>query len=186
MNITIYCGASSGNNPIYAEKTKELGRWIASNGHSLVYGGGKVGLMGIIADSVLEHGGEVIGVMPTFLIDREIGHPGISEMRVVKDMSERKAYTVEKGDAFIALPGGPGTLEEISQVISWARVGENDGPCVLYNVNGYYNSLEKFFDEMVSEGFLSKSDREKTLFSADLDEIESFINEYVKPEIRKY
>src|SRR5699024_3590593 len=114
---------------------------------------------------VLEHGGEVIGVMPTFLIDREIGHPGISEMRVVKDMSERKAYTVEKGDAFIALPGGPGTLEEISQVLSWARVGENDGPCVLYNVNGYYNSLEKFFDEMVSEGFLSKSDRDKTLFS---------------------
>jgi len=101
-------------------------------------------------------------------------------------MSDRKTHIMENSDAFIALPGGPGTLEEISQVISWARVGQNDGPCILFNVNGYYDYLEKFYDTMVDEGFLSLEDREKTLFSDNLEEIEDFIKNYRKPEVRKY
>ncbi|WP_300410991.1 TIGR00730 family Rossman fold protein [Lagierella sp.] len=186
MNITVFCGASLGNDEIYQEKTIELGLWMVKNGHSLVYGGGKVGLMGVIADTVLENGGKVIGVMPTFLIEREICHGNLAELITVDNMSDRKTYMVENGDAFIALPGGPGTLEEISQVISWARVGQNDGPCILYNVNGYYDHLESFYNNMVQEGFLSLEDREKTLFSDNLNEIEDFIKNYSKPAVRQY
>ncbi|MBG9979388.1 TIGR00730 family Rossman fold protein [Facklamia lactis] len=186
MNIAVFCGASTGTKEIYKEKTIELGKWIAKNNHQLVYGGGNVGLMGIIADSVLESKGNVIGVMPNFLIEREICHSGINELVTVENMSDRKTYIVENSDAFIALPGGPGTLEEISQVISWARVGQNDGPCILFNVNGYYDYLERFYDTMVDEGFLNLEDREKTLFSDNLEEIEDFIKNYRKPEVRKY
>ena len=118
MNIAVFCGASLGNDAIYKEKTIELGHWIAENNHRLIYGGGNVGLMGIIADTVLENAGEVIGVMPSFLVEREISHTGINELITVDDMDERKKYMIENSEAFIALPGGPGTLEEISQVIS--------------------------------------------------------------------
>lgn len=186
MNITVFCGASTGKNDIYTRKAKELGKWISENNHSLIYGGGKVGLMGLIADTVLDKQGEVIGVMPSFLVDREIGHDKINELIVVDNMSDRKAYMVDKGDVFIALPGGPGTLEEISQVISWSRVGQNDGPCILINVNGYFDHLKMFFDNMVEEGFLSIEDRSKILFSDEIEEIEEFIKNYIKPEIRNY
>ncbi|MDU1828673.1 TIGR00730 family Rossman fold protein [Anaerococcus sp.] len=108
MNITVFCGASIGNNETYKQKTIELGEWIANNNHTLVYGGGKVGLMGLLADTVLENGGNVIGVMPTFLVEREISHSGLNELITVDNMSNRKAYMIEKGDAFIALPGVQG------------------------------------------------------------------------------
>ncbi|MBG9982938.1 TIGR00730 family Rossman fold protein [Aerococcaceae bacterium DSM 111020] len=178
MNITVFCGANTGNDAIYKEKAVELGQWIAKNNHQLVYGGGNVGLMGIVADTVLENNGKVIGIMPTFLVDKEIGHLAIHEFIEVETMSDRKDQMVEQGDVFIALPGGPGTLEEIAQTISWARVGQNDGPSILINVDGYYDYLELFFDKMVSEGFLSKEDRALTLFSDDWQEIEAFIENY--------
>ena len=110
--------------------------------------------------------------------DREISHTGITEFVIVDDMSERKTQLVDLGDAFIALPGGPGTLEEISQVISWVRVGKKDAPCILMNVNGYYDFLEQYFDKMVEEGFLTNEDRKRTLFTANLEEMEEFIANY--------
>ena len=151
MKITVFCGANNGRNEAYKENAMEVGKWIATNNHTLVYGGGKVGLMGIIADTVLEKNSEVIGIMPQFLVDREISHTGITEFITVDDMSERKTKLVDLGDVFIALPGGPGTLEEISQVISWVRVGKKDAPCILMNINGFYDFLEQYFDKMVKE-----------------------------------
>ena len=114
MKITVFCGANNGGNEAYKENAIELGKWIADNNHTLVYGGGKVGLMGVIADTVLENNSEVIGIMPQFLVDREISHTGITEFIIVDDMSIRKDKLVDLGDVFVALPGGPGTLEEIS------------------------------------------------------------------------
>ena len=178
MKITVFCGANNGKSELYKENAIELGKWIANKNHTLVYGGGKIGLMGVIADTVLENSGEVIGIMPQFLVDREISHTGITKFVIVDDMSERKTQLVDLGDVFIALPGGPGTLEEISQVISWVRVGKKDAPCILMNVNGYYDFLEQYFDKMVEEGFLTNEDRKRTLFTASIKEMEEFIANY--------
>ncbi|MER1985899.1 MAG: TIGR00730 family Rossman fold protein [Solibacillus sp.] len=156
MNITVYCGANAGNNPRFAETAKTLGTWIATNEHTLIYGGGKVGLMGIVADEVLLHNGQAIGVIPTFLADRELGHPHITHLEIVHSMSERKNRMIELGDVYIALPGGPGTLEEIIEVISWARIGQHDNPCILLNVDGYYDDLLNLFDKMVANEFLTE------------------------------
>ena len=186
MKIAIFCGASVGKNPIYEERSLDLADWMASKQHDLVFGGGKVGLMGLVADRMLTHGREAIGVIPTFLRDREIAHQGLTDLIVVADMHQRKAKMMELSQAFIALPGGPGTLEEITEVISWSRVGQNEGPCVLYNVNGYYDKLKEQFDQMVVEGFLSQEDREKLLFSDNLEEMENFIQNYQPPKIREY
>lgn len=180
MKITVFCGANNGRNEAYKENAMEVGKWIATNNHTLVYGGGKIGLMGVIADTVLENRGEVIGIMPQFLVDREISHTGITEFIIVDDMSERKTKLVDLGDVFIALPGGPGTLEEISQVISWVRVGKKDAPCILMNVDGYYDFLEQYFDKMVKEGFLTKEDRARTLFAKSVSEMGEFIDNYNK------
>ena len=178
MKITVFCGANNGRNEAYKENAIELGKWIAANKHTLVYGGGKVGLMGVIADTVLENNSEVIGIMPQFLVDREISHNDINELIVVDDMSVRKTKLVDLGDVFIALPGGPGTLEEISQVISLVRVGKKDAPCILMNVDGYYDFLEQYFDKMVEEGFLTKEDRQRTLFTDSVAEMNEFIRNY--------
>lgn len=178
MKITVFCGANNGKNEEYKENAIELGEWIAKNNHTLVYGGGKVGLMGVIADTVLGNGGEVIGIMPQFLVDREISHTGITEFIIVDDMSIRKEKLVDLGDVFVALPGGPGTLEEISQVISWVRVGKKDAPCILMNVDGYYDFLEQYFDKMVEDGFLTKEDRGRTLFTDSIAEMQEFIVSY--------
>ncbi len=181
MNIAVYCGANSGNKKIYEEKAIELADWIADNHHTLVYGAGNLGLMGLVSNHVIENGGKTIGVIPYFLADREAVNHRLSELKMVTTMSERKDYMIERGEVFIALPGGAGTLEEITEVISWARIGQNDGPCILYNVDGFYDPLEKMYDNMVESGFLSQSDRDKTFFSDDLDKIEQFIYSYVPP-----
>ncbi|MGQ0285872.1 TIGR00730 family Rossman fold protein [Pasteurellaceae bacterium 22721_9_1] len=186
MHITVYCGANLGNNPIHQQKTKALGTWIAEQNHTLVYGGGKAGLMGLLADSVLEHGGKVIGIIPTFLQERELAHNGLNELVIVNSMSERKLKMIELGDAYIALAGGLGTLEEISEVISWARIGQNNNPCILFDSDGYYQPLKHFLNHMVAQGFLSQSDQNNTLFSDNLQEIEQFIAEYTPPPIRQY
>ena len=178
MRITVFCGANNGKSELYKANAIELGKWIANKNHTLVYGGGKIGLMGVIADTVLENSGEVIGIMPQFLVDREISHNDINELIVVDDMSVRKTKLVDLGDVFIALPGGPGTLEEISQVISWVRVDKKDAPCILMNINGYYDFLEQYFDKMVEDGFLTKEDRKRTLFTDSIDEMEEFIINY--------
>ncbi len=178
MKITVYCGASIGTEEIYEERTKEIGQWIAKTAGTLVYGGGEVGLMGVLADAVLSHGGKAIGIIPKFLMDREIGHKDLTEMIVVDSMTERKKQMIELGDVYIALPGGPGTLEEISEVISWARVGINNKPCIFFNIDNYYKYLKNHFDYMVEKGFLKEDDAKKVLFSDSIDEIEKFIRDY--------
>ncbi|RDF10873.1 TIGR00730 family Rossman fold protein [Haemophilus paraphrohaemolyticus] len=186
MNITVYCGASLGNKEVYQQATKKLGKWIAQKQHQLVYGGGAAGLMGLIANTVLENGGKVIGIIPEFLKERELAHSNLTELVVVQMMTERKKRMFDLANAFIALPGGPGTLEEISEVISWARIGQNPNPCILFNENGYFDSLRNFYDRMVQDGFLTQLDRDKILFSNDLVEIETFIQHYQAPSIRTY
>lgn len=186
MNITVYCGASTGNNPIYSEAAQKLGAWIAKNKHKLVYGGGKAGLMGIVADEVLKFNGEAIGIMPTFLVNRELSHQQLTKLEIVDSMSERKNKMIELGDCYIALPGGPGTLEEISEVISWARIGQHKNPCILFNVNGYYDHLKKLFDDMVDSGFLGEADKSIMLFTDSLEEVEQFIENFKPVAVRTY
>lgn len=184
--IAVYCGASKGRNRIYENYALKLAEWIATHHYQLVYGGGKVGLMGILADAVLTGGGQVIGVMPQFLIDREIANDRLNRLVVTKNMDERKQKMMALADCCVALPGGPGTLEEITEAFSWARVGQNDNPCVFLNVNGYYNLLRSFFDQMVTEGFLSSADRSKLLFTDQFDRIDHFIETYIPPRTRRY
>lgn len=184
--IAIYCGASIGNKLIYQEKTKEIGKWMLTNHYDLVYGGGAVGLMGIIADTLIKGKGKTIGVIPTFLAERELSHQGLDELIIVEDMHERKRKMIELADVYIALPGGPGTLEEISEVISWGRIGEHQNPCIFYNIDGYYDLLAEFFDSMVTNNFLTQVDRDKILFSNSLDEMKQFIENYEPPVIREY
>jgi uncharacterized protein (TIGR00730 family) len=184
--MAVYCGANAGNSTCYQQQTKELGEWMSASDYELVYGGGNVGLMGLLADTVIEMGGSAIGVMPTFLVEREIAHQGLTEMHIVNDMHERKRKMIDLADCYLALPGGPGTLEEITEVVSWGRVGEHRNPCVFFNVNGYYDLLASFFDQMVTEGFLTTEDRQKIFFSADLEEIGQFIENYTPPVIRSY
>lgn len=184
--MAVYCGASTGNAPVYQEAAKRLGQWMRDNDYDLVYGGGNVGLMGILADTMISVGGKAIGVMPTFLLERELAHEGITEMHIVHDMHERKRKMIDLADCYLALPGGPGTLEEISEVVSWGRVGEHQNPCIFFNINGYYDLLAEFFDKMVETGFLTKEDRSKIYFSDSLADIKTFIGAYTPPTVREY
>lgn len=186
MKIAVYCGASVGNEPSFATAAQELGQWIASRKNTLVYGGGKAGLMGVLADAVLENGGQVIGVIPTFLKDRELAHPGLTELHVVETMSERKRKMFELSQAFVALPGGPGTLEEITEMISWSRIGQNPNPCAFYDVNNFYHATRALYDNMVENEFLTQADREKIGFAQTTLELEAFIQAYEPPVIRQY
>ncbi|MCZ0717412.1 TIGR00730 family Rossman fold protein [Aerococcus kribbianus] len=176
MKFAVYCGAASGNQSIYQEQAQALGQWLAKNNHELVYGGGNVGLMGALADACLHHGGRVTGVMPDFLIEREIAHDEISEFICVDSMSSRKQTMIDRADVCIALPGGPGTLEEIVEAISWARLGQTSNPCLFLNINGYYDGLQNFFQHMVGEGFLSQDDFSRIGFVNTIEAIPSFLD----------
>ena len=175
MNIAVYCAASQSNCPAFDTKTEELGKWMAKHHHTLVYGGGNTGLMGVVATAVMNEGGEVIGVMPQFFVDREIAKQDITKLHIVDTMSERKNQMIALSEVYIALPGGPGTLEEIAEVVSWVRVGQTNGICIFYNMEGYYDHLEAFFDKMVETNLLSKEDRSQIHFAKSLSEIEAII-----------
>lgn len=162
-SICVFCGSSNGSDPAYAKAARHLGQAIAGNGLTLVYGGGHVGLMGVVADAALEAGGEVIGVMPKSLVDREIAHTGLTKLHVVSSMHERKALMADLSDGFIALPGGNGTLEEFFEVLTWAQLGEHDKPCGLLNAAGYYDPLLAVFDQMVLMKFLEPVHRDLIL-----------------------
>ena len=179
MNIAVYCAASQ-SSLIFAEKTEELGLWIANMNHTLVYGGGNTGLMGIVATAVMQTGGQVIGVMPQFFVDREIAKKDITKLHIVETMSERKNKMIELSEVYIALPGGPGTLEEIAEVVSWVRVGQTNGICIFYNMEGYYDHLEAFFNHMVTTNLLSQEDRNQIYFAKSLQEIKTLIENYEK------
>jgi len=175
MNVTVYCGASGGNDRRYTEAAAELGRWIGANGHRLVYGGGKVGMMGSVADSVLASGGKVTGVIPRFMAEKDLGHQGIDEMIVVETMGERKRTMIDLGDLFIALPGGSGTLEEISEIASRCQLGLTHAHCVFFSVMGYYDQMKKAYDNMVDRGFLTPENRKKISFVESVDELETLL-----------
>lgn len=175
MNITVYLGAFEGNDPALKDAVKELGTWIGKSGNALVYGGSKSGLMGLIAESTLAAGGDVTGVEPQFFIDSEVQHEGLTKLIVTKDMTERKARMIELGDAFIAFPGGTGTLEEISEVISMVSLKHLNAPCILYNLNGYYNSLKDLFALMIKKGLSSRERQEGIYFAANLKEIQQIL-----------
>ena len=159
MRICVYAGSNPGADPAYAEATAELARLLADREIGVVYGGARVGLMGILADTALTAGGEVIGVMPQALIDREIGHTGLTELHLVASMHERKALMAELSDGFVALPGGAGTLEELIEVYTWSQLGIHDKPMGVLNVNGYYDGLAALLDHAVQEGFLRREHR---------------------------
>ena len=166
-SVTVYCGSNPGADPAYAEATRALARLVAGSGMRVVYGGGHVGLMGVLADAAMEAGGEVVGVMPQALIDREIGHRGLTDLRVVASMHERKALMAELGDAFVALPGGIGTLEELIEVYTWSQLGIHRKPLGVLNVNGYYDGLAAFLDDMVDARFMRSQQREVLIFDSD-------------------
>ena len=165
--VCVYCGSNSGTDPAYAGATRELGALLAARGLGLVYGGGRVGLMGIIADAVLAEGGEVIGVIPEMLVKMEVAHLGLTDLRVVGSMHERKALMVDLADAFIALPGGFGTLEEFSEVLTWAQLGLHRKPHGLLNVAGFYDPLLAFFDHAVAANFIRLAHRELVISEKD-------------------
>ncbi len=163
--ICVFCGSSMGARPEYAERAAELGRMIAQRGLGLVYGGGNIGLMGVLATAALEAGGEVIGVIPEALMKFEVGHPDLAELRVVGSMHERKALMADLSDAFIALPGGIGTMEELFEVWTWAQLGFHPKPLGFLDVAGYYDHLHTFLDHMRTEGFLR--DRHRGMVAVD-------------------
>ena len=175
MNITVYLGASYGNNICFLNAIKELGTWIGESNNTLVYGGSKSGLMGELASSVLKAGGKVIGVEPKFFVDEGLVYPDIDELIVTSDMSSRKLKMIELGDAFIAFPGGTGTLEEISEVMSKVSLKHLDTPCIIYNLNGYYDDFKKLLDKMIESGLSSKERQEGIYFANNLDEIKKIV-----------
>jgi uncharacterized protein (TIGR00730 family) len=152
--ICVFCGSSPGARPVYAHAAEEVGRLLVGDGIGVVYGGGAVGLMGRLADAVLDAGGEAIGVIPEALVAREIGHKGLSELRVVGSMHERKALMADLADAFLALPGGLGTVEELFEVFTWAQLGLHRKPLGLLDVEGYYDGIARFLTHAVEERFL--------------------------------
>lgn len=176
--ICIFCGSSQGARAEFSKDAQEMGREIVRRRLGLVYGGGRVGLMGILADAVLAEGGEVIGVIPRALATKELAHDGLSDLQVVNTMHERKARMAELADGFIALPGGLGTLEEFCEIVTWAQLGLHVKPCGLLNVEGYYDRLLGLFDHAVVERFVRPEHRQLVLSSHDpallLDSMDSF------------
>lgn len=157
--IAVYCGSANGSNPAFRAEATALGKLVASAGLGLVYGGANVGLMGAVADAALAAGGEVIGVLPDVLAGKEIAHTGLSVLELVPTMHQRKARMAELADAFLVLPGGYGTLDELMEVITWAQLGMHTKPCILINTAGYWSGLLKFLDSTVVAGFLKKENR---------------------------
>lgn len=175
MNITVYLGSNEGNDPSLKKAVRELGTWIGASGNALIYGGSKSGLMGELAESVLMAGGEVTGVEPRFFIDEGYEYDAITRLIVTQDMPERKAKMIELGDAFIAFPGGTGTLEEVSEVMSLVSLKKLSAPCILYNLNGYYDSLKALLQHMIEMGLSSEDKQRGIYFASCLDGIKELL-----------
>ena len=174
MNITVYCGAAEGMDPEFIERARELGAWMASKGHTLVYGAGNSGMMGAVSDALIEGGGEAIGVTPRFFILAEETRDDLAEVVISDDMSTRRSWMIENGDAFIALPGGMGTLDEITEVMTYKRLGllgKVNKPVMVYNVNGYYDRFFSFLDDMREQGFCRQIDCENVIEVKCLEDI---------------
>ena len=182
----MFCGASPGSDPAYAEAARALGEAIARRGMRLVYGGAQVGLMGVVADAALAAGAEVVGVMPRDLFGKEIGHPRLTELRVVGSMHERKALMAELADGFVALPGGFGTLEEYCEVLTWAQLGIHRKPCGLLDVGGFYRPLLAFVDGAVARGFVSAAHRGLVVEATEPEALLDLMEVYVPPAAARW
>ncbi len=180
--VALYCGSRAGNKPIYQQKAIELAQGLAQHGFGLVYGGASIGLMGQVADAMMQDGGEVVGVIPEFMLDYEIAHSTLTELHIVQNMHERKAMMAERASAFVALPGGLGTFEEILEIATWGQLNQHQKPMMLYNVNGFYNPLIKQLDVAVEEGFLPPQHRAKLIICEHAAQIYSAINNLDYPE----
>lgn len=180
--IALYCGSRAGNKPIYCNTAIELAQHIATQGFGIVYGGASIGLMGQVADTVLEHGGEVVGVIPEFMLDYEIAHGQLTELHIVKSMHERKALMAERASAFIALPGGLGTFEEILEIATWGQLNQHQKPMIIYNVNRFYDALIAQLDHAVEEGFLPPQHRAKLIICENPEQISSVIKNLNSPQ----
>jgi uncharacterized protein (TIGR00730 family) len=184
--VCVFCGSSTGNNSKYSAAAKHLGQLLAERKLTLVYGGGNIGLMGEIANSVLAHQGKAIGVIPRFLVEKELVHERLSEVKIVDSMHERKAMMAELADGFIALPGGFGTLEETVEVLTWAQLGLHRKPVGLLNVDRYFNFLYEFFEHMVKEAFLHPEYKDMILIKDDAAEMLDSLVKYPLPDIDKW
>ncbi|MFB6804624.1 TIGR00730 family Rossman fold protein [Peribacillus butanolivorans] len=184
--LAVFCGSSKGASTVYLEAAKKLGKELAKRNITLVYGGACVGIMGAVADSVLEAGGKVIGVMPSFLEKREISHKNLTELIVVDSMHERKAKMGELADGFIALPGGPGTLEEFFEIFTWAQLGLHHKPCGLLNINHYYDPLVALFNHMSDEQFLHEKYRSMALVDVEPNGLLDQFNTYEPPTVKSF
>lgn len=171
MRVCVFCGSKTGLAPRYAEAARRLGELLARRGLGLVYGGGNIGLMGVLADAALELGGEVIGVIPRFLMDKELGHAGVTKLVAVESMHERKAIMAEQADAFIALPGGFGTADEWFEILTWRQLHLHDKPIGLLNVAGFFDPLINWIEVMVREGFVKQSNRDLIVVGDDEDRL---------------
>lgn len=184
--ICVFCGASAGDRPAYTGAARALAALLAQRDLTLVYGGGSIGLMGILADAALAAGGRVIGVLPEHLSRREVAHAGLTEMHIVGSMHERKALMARRADAFIALPGGLGTLEELFEVLTWSQLGLHGKPCALLNVGGYYDSMIAFLDQATARGFVQPRHRDMLLIDSDPARLLEHIGAYVAPDVEKW
>jgi uncharacterized protein (TIGR00730 family) len=184
--VCVFCGSSVGRNPRYAEAARRTGVTLARRGIGLVYGGGSVGLMGAVADAALEAGGEVVGVIPKALQLRELAHARLTKLHVVASMHDRKAKMAELAEGFVALPGGMGTLEELSEVLTWAQLGIHARPCGLLDVDGYYRPLVAFFDHAVAEGFLRPEHRRLVLVADDPDALLDEFAAWTPPPVQRW
>ncbi len=184
-SICVFCGSSLGNDPVYKQMAQLTGQTIAAQGKTLVYGGGRSGLMGVVADSALQAGGRVIGVIPHALADRELAHTGLTELHMVNNMHERKTKMAELSDAFVALPGGAGTLEEIFEQWTWSQLGIHQKPCGFLNVDGFYDDLIKMLQGSVARGFTQARFVEKLIVSQDIEAILAAFSAY-QPVVPKW
>lgn len=186
QRLAVYCGARADLDPSYTSMATDFGHQMAEHGVSLVYGGGRFGLMGTVANAVLEAGGEVCGVITEELADRGAGHPGLTSLEIVDNMDIRKNRMMELADGLLALPGGLGTLEEVSEAFSWTVLGDNAKPVALYNYHGFYQPLKDLLHQMETTGFTEHSFINAIKFATNFDEVYHFMNHYQAPHIRTY
>lgn len=184
--ICVYCGSNFGDRPSYLDAAKTLGMVLAQRDITLVYGGGNVGLMGAVADATLAAGGQVIGVIPQALVDKEVAHTGLSDLRVVRSMHERKSLMADLSDAFIALPGGLGTLEEFCEVATWTQLGFHQKACGLLNIDGFYDGLLAFFNHATAAGFIRATHRNIVLTSDNPEELLAALSQFEMPTMQKW
>ena len=184
--ICVFCGANDGSRPIYREQAEALGALLVREKIGLVYGGSNVGLMGLVADTVLAGGGETIGVIPQALVDKEVAHRGLSDLRIVNSMHERKAMMMDLSDGFIALPGGYGTFDELCEVLSWAQLGLHQKPIGILNIEGYYDLFVKMLNHAAAERFLRPEHREMLLEATTPEQILAAMRAYVPRQVKKW